>query len=80
MLAYRHAFHSGNHADVLKHVVLVATLRYLHEKPVPLRVIDTHAGAGAYALDSKYATRLDEYRGGIGRLWDARDLPAAVAD
>lgn len=80
MLAYRHAFHAGNHADVLKHVVLIATLRYLQEKPTPIRVIDTHAGAGVYALDSKYASKLDEYRGGIGKLWDARDLPPAVAD
>ena len=69
MLAYRHAFHAGNHGDVLKHLVLVAALRYLTAKPAPLAVIDTHAGAGGYALDGRYAARTGEAAEGIGALW-----------
>ena len=80
MLAYRHAFHAGNYADVLKHVVLVAVLRYLNQKDKPYWVIDTHAGAGGYGLDSRYATQHNESATGIGRLWDEKDLPPTVAD
>ena len=80
MLSYRHAFHAGNHADVLKHLVLVQLSRYLGQKDKPFWVIDTHAGAGAYALDSGYAVKLAEYKEGIGRLWGRNDLPAALAD
>ncbi len=80
MLSYRHAFHAGNHADVLKHLVLVQTARYMGQKDKPFWYIDTHAGAGAYALDAGYAVKLSEYKGGVGRLWDRRDLPPAVAD
>lgn len=80
MLSYRHAFHAGNHADVLKHLVLVQLIRYLAQKDKPFWVIDTHAGAGAYALDSGYAVKLAEYKEGIGRLWARNDLPAALAD
>lgn len=78
MLSYRHAYHAGNHADVLKHVVLVSILDYLTAKPKPLWVIDTHAGAGLYDLTRGYASQLAEYRGGIGRLWQSRDLPPAL--
>ena len=53
MLSYRHAFHAGNHADVLKHAVLVQMLDYLTQKDKPFWYIDTHAGAGLYALDHK---------------------------
>ena len=60
MLSYRHAFHAGNHADVLKHLVLVQLIRYLGQKDSPFWVIDTHAGAGAYSLDSGYAVKLAE--------------------
>ena len=49
MLAYRHAFHAGNHADVLKHIVLVQVLRYMNGKDKPYRFVDTHAGAGGYS-------------------------------
>ncbi|GHU20238.1 ribosomal RNA large subunit methyltransferase J [Betaproteobacteria bacterium] len=80
MLSYRHAFHAGNHADVLKHLVLVQLIRYLGQKEKPFWVIDTHAGAGAYDLDAGYAKKLAEYEGGIGRLWERKDLPAPVAD
>ena len=80
MLSYRHAFHAGNHADVLKHLVLVQIVRYLGEKPAPFWIIDTHAGAGRYALDSEHAKKLGEWRDGIGRLWQRPDLPAAAVD
>ncbi|MBK7425288.1 MAG: 23S rRNA (adenine(2030)-N(6))-methyltransferase RlmJ [Propionivibrio sp.] len=80
MLSYRHAFHAGNHADVLKHLVLVLLTRYLAQKDKAFWVIDTHAGAGAYALDSGYALKLAEYKEGIARLWGRNDLPAALAD
>lgn len=65
---YRHAFHAGNHADVLKHVVLLALCDALTTKPAPLFALDTHAGRGLYALDSNSAQRTGEAEGGIGRL------------
>ena len=80
MLSYRHAFHAGNSADVLKHTVLIHLLAYLKQKEKPFWVIDTHAGAGAYALDSDKAAKLGEYRTGIGRVWDRNDLPAQLSD
>ena len=80
MLSYRHAFHAGNHADVLKHFLLVQMMRHLCRKEAPFWVIDTHAGAGLYALDAGYATQLAEHADGIGRLWPRDDLPAALAD
>jgi len=80
MLSYRHAFHAGNHADVLKHCILVQLLRYLNQKDKPYWFIDTHAGAGRYRLDAEPATKNAEFAGGIGRLWKRQDLPAAVAD
>jgi len=57
MLSYRHAFHAGNHADVLKHVVTIQLLRYMNQKDTPYMYIDTHAGAGVYALDDGYAAK-----------------------
>jgi 23S rRNA (adenine2030-N6)-methyltransferase len=80
MLSYRHAFHAGNHADVLKHAVLVHLLRYLTQKDKPLWFIDTHAGAAAYALDGGYAAKNAEFESGIGRLWARDDLPQSVAE
>lgn len=80
MLSYRHAFHAGNHADVLKHVVLIQLLRYLGQKDAPYMYIDTHAGAGVYALDTGYAAKNTEYESGISRLWDRTDLPPVLAD
>jgi 23S rRNA (adenine2030-N6)-methyltransferase len=80
MLSYRHAFHAGNHADVLKHFIEVQLLRYLAQKDKPYWYIDTHAGAGCYELDSSYAAQNAEYESGIARLWDRDDLPAALAD
>jgi len=80
MLSYRHAFHAGNHADVLKHFIEVQLLRYLAQKDKPFWYIDTHAGAGCYALDSGYAAQNAEYESGIARLWDRDDLPESLAD
>jgi 23S rRNA (adenine2030-N6)-methyltransferase len=80
MLSYRHAYHAGNHADVLKHLVLVAIARHLGQKPSPFWIVDTHAGAGRYALESEHSKKLGEWRDGIGRLWSVPDLPASVAD
>jgi 23S rRNA (adenine2030-N6)-methyltransferase len=79
LLSYRHAFHAGNHADVLKHLVLVSVLDYLTRKPKPLWYVDTHAGAGVYALDRGFAAQRGEYCDGIGRLWDRSDLGTAPA-
>lgn len=80
MLSYRHAFHAGNFADVLKHMVLDRILAYLVRKDKPLFCIDTHAGAGGYALTGEYARKNAEFETGIGRLWSRDDLPAAVAE
>jgi 23S rRNA (adenine2030-N6)-methyltransferase len=79
MLAYRHAFHAGNHADVLKHLVFAEVLRHMATKDKPFTVVDTHAGAGGYSLESRYAQQNAEADTGIGRLWDRDDLPAALA-
>ncbi|MCM0044269.1 MAG: 23S rRNA (adenine(2030)-N(6))-methyltransferase RlmJ [Burkholderiaceae bacterium] len=79
MFSYRHAFHAGNHADVLKHMVLVQLLAYLNQKDAAYMVIDTHAGAGVYTLDGEYATKSGEADEGIAKLWARSDLPAAVA-
>ena len=80
MLAYRHAFHAGNHADVLKHTVLTLVLRHMNLKDKPYRLVDTHAGAGGYSLEGDYAQKKGEYEQGIGRLWPRDDLPEPVAD
>ncbi len=68
VLSYRHSFHAGNFADVLKHTVLVEILQHLKRKDKPFDYIDTHAGAGLYDLQSAEAAKLGEYRDGIGRL------------
>jgi 23S rRNA (adenine2030-N6)-methyltransferase len=65
---YRHAYHAGNFADVLKHVVLVHALLHLTRKATPFRVLDTHAGSGRYALDSAQASKTGEWETGIGRV------------
>jgi 23S rRNA (adenine2030-N6)-methyltransferase len=80
MLSYRHGFHAGNHADVLKHIALVALLRMLTRKDKPLLVVDTHAGAGMYSLEHGFAARNAEFRNGIGVLWERNDSPEPVAD
>lgn len=79
MFSYRHAFHAGNHADVLKHVVLIQLLRHLRTKETPFWVIDTHAGAGIYALEGEWASKRGEFLDGIGRLWSRKEAPPPVA-
>lgn len=80
MFSYRHAFHAGNHADVLKHFVQIQLLQYLNQKDVAYSYIDTHAGAGVYSLDSAQATKNSEFDTGIGPLWERTDLPPALAE
>ncbi|AZN72425.1 23S rRNA (adenine(2030)-N(6))-methyltransferase RlmJ [Georhizobium profundi] len=75
---YRHIYHAGNFADVLKHIVLARLVAYLKGKDKAFRVIDTHAGIGLYDLTSDEAQRTGEWIGGIGRLLDA-DVPAEIA-
>jgi 23S rRNA (adenine2030-N6)-methyltransferase len=76
---YRHAFHAGNHADVLKHAVLLFCLDALGRKQAPFAVLDTHAGRGRYDLAGPQAQRSPEWQGGIGRLWGWPEPPALVA-
>ena len=75
MLSYRHAFHAGNHADVLKHFILWLTLDYFNRKDKPYWYIDTHSGAGLYDLRSSEAQKVGEYQHGIARLQQAPVLP-----
>ena len=79
MLSYRHAFHAGNHADVLKHLAEVLILQYLVQKEgKPLRYIDTHSGPGTYALQASFSSKNREFNSGIARLWDRSDLPSPL--
>jgi len=80
MLAYRHAFHAGNHADVLKHLVLTMLLGYLNQKDKGWRYVDTHAGAGGYSLESTYALKHREFDGGIGHLLAPRAAGGALPE
>ncbi|MES2632176.1 MAG: 23S rRNA (adenine(2030)-N(6))-methyltransferase RlmJ [Pseudomonadota bacterium] len=79
MFSYRHAFHAGNHADVLKHMVLIAILRHMTQKDTGFTVIDTHAGAGLYRLDGDYADTSGESADGIVKLFSAL-APAKASD
>ena len=76
---YRHAFHAGNFADVVKHIILTRLVEYLKKKDAAFRVIDTHAGLGRYDLGSSEAQRSPEWVDGIGRLVEA-ELPAKAKD
>lgn len=80
MLSYRHAFHAGNHADVLKHFVFGLVLQYFNQKDKPYWVIDTHAGAGLYGLQDAFAQKNGEYVQGIAKLLQANDLSAPLID
>jgi len=84
VLAYRHGFHAGNHADVLKHLVLVQLLHHLNAKDKGWRFVDTHAGAGGYSLAGGFATQRREFERGIARLVGRPEgsgaLPAPVRD
>ncbi|MEN8735070.1 MAG: 23S rRNA (adenine(2030)-N(6))-methyltransferase RlmJ, partial [Lentimonas sp.] len=78
MLSYRHAFHAGNFADVLKHWVLVECIDYLKHKEKPFAYYDTHAGPGMYSLDSDFAQKTQEFKTGIAQIWDDPQLPEAL--
>ncbi|WP_333841594.1 23S rRNA (adenine(2030)-N(6))-methyltransferase RlmJ [Pelomicrobium sp.] len=79
MLAYRHLFHAGNFADCFKHALLAQLIRALARKEPPFFYLDTHAGAGRYDLQHEWACKLTEWKEGIGRLWDVRPVPEALA-
>jgi 23S rRNA (adenine2030-N6)-methyltransferase len=76
---YRHAFHAGNFADVMKHIILVQLIEYLKLKPAAFRVIDTHAGTGLYSLTGDEARRSPEWMQGIDKLLKAEIAPKATA-
>ena len=75
MLSYRHAFHAGNHADILKHSILSRILVHLLEKEKPFSYIDTHAGAGIYQLDDEWAKKTGEALKGICSIIERTDIP-----
>ena len=79
MLSYRHAFHAGNHADVLKHAVQALIIESLKKKEKPFIVLDTHAGGGLYDLRGDWSQKKAEYADGIKRLWDERAQWSAMA-
>ena len=79
MFSYRHAFHAGNHADVLKHTTLIALMKYLTQKDTALTVIDTHAGAGLYRLDGDYTETSGEAQEGVFKLFSEPKSPVAQA-
>jgi len=78
VLAYRHLFHAGNFADVFKHALLTRLLIALNGKETPYCYLDTHAGTGRYDLAHEWAWKTREFENGIGRLWDRKDIPAAL--
>jgi 23S rRNA (adenine2030-N6)-methyltransferase len=80
LLSYRHAFHAGNFADVLKHSVLTLTLEYMTRKEKGFSYIDSHSGAGMYQLKEEYAQKTGEYKNGIAKLLDRTDLPESLQD
>ncbi len=79
MLSYRHAFHAGNHADILKHYTFSLVLEYFNQKDKPYSVIDTHAGAGMYALQSDFSQKNKEFQTGISRLLASQPLPEVLS-
>lgn len=79
MLSYRHSFHAGNHADVLKHIVLMLIIENFQLKEKGFYYLDTHAGVGRYRLFSEEAEKTAEFEEGIGRLWQRDDLPEEIA-
>jgi len=80
MLSYRHAFHAGNHADILKHYTFSLVLEYFNQKEKPYCVIDSHAGAGIYALQSEYSQKNKEFQSGINRLLAEQSLPEVLSN
>jgi 23S rRNA (adenine2030-N6)-methyltransferase len=80
MLSYRHGFHAGNFADVLKHLVQIQILEYLKKKDAPFYYHDTHAGSGLYAIADPYMQKNQEYQSGIERIWYAEPLTPLLND
>lgn len=78
MLSYRHAFHAGNFADVLKHATLTLILEYMTRKEKGIYYIDSHSGAGMYQLTDEFAQKTGEYKAGIAKLVNEQDLPASL--
>lgn len=78
MLSYRHAFHAGNFADVLKHTVLTLVLDYMTRKEKGFHYIDSHSGAGMYQLADEYSQKTGEYKAGIAKLIREQDIPEAL--
>ena len=78
MLSYRHSFHAGNHADVLKHIVQSLCLESLKQKEKPFVYHDTHSGAGRYDLLHAHAEKTGEYKDGIAKIWQLNDIPAEL--
>lgn len=79
MLSYRHAFHAGNHADVIKHLTLVLTIEYYLHKDKPFWYVDTHSGSGLYPLGSHEAQKNREFTSGIQQLWESSSIPETVS-
>ncbi len=78
MLSYRHSFHAGNFADVLKHLTQVLIIEALQQKPKPFVYHDTHSAAGRYNLKDKTSEKTGEYKDGIGRIWQRADIPTPM--
>jgi len=78
LLSYRHAFHAGNFADVLKHSVLTLVLEYMSRKEKGFYYIDSHSGAGMYSLADEYAQKTGEYKDGIAKIIDLKHIPEAL--
>ena len=75
---YRHVYHAGNFADVIKHAVLALILDYLHKKDTPIMVLDAHAGIGLYDLSGEQAQKTGEWQGGIGKIWPQTAIPPSL--
>lgn len=78
MLSYRHSYHAGNHADVLKHIVLTLCIESLKEKEKSFLYLDTHSGAGRYLLQSEHAEKTGEYLSGINLIWQQKNIPSLL--
>ena len=78
MLSYRHGFHAGNYADVLKHITEILLLKSMLRKDKPFCYIDTHAGAGAYSLKSDWSNKTGEYLNGIAKVFHNEKLHSAA--
>lgn len=76
---YRHAYHAGNHADVLKHIVIARVIDHLKQKDKPFRVLDAHSGIGLYGLESVEAEKTFEWREGVGRLFSTDGSPIELS-